>query len=88
MIPWFIVNLIAALAWPFGYEVNVLATARSWRWGADRVFFFPRDPDAPSRTVLAPYRGGPLMSADPDRTETRGPEGADLGPSGSKSHHG
>lgn len=62
MIPWFIVNLIAALVSPFGLDVYV--KARSNRHGADRIHFMRRLPGAPRPRKLAPYRGGPIEAGD------------------------
>lgn len=62
MIPWFIVNLIAWLAWPFGRDVYVTATSGNW-WGAERVHFFKRATTLPRPRKLARYRGGPLTEA-------------------------
>ena len=58
MIPWFIVNLVAAIVSPFGLDVYTLA--RSDRYGAERIYFMRRQPGAPRPRKLAPYRGDRL----------------------------
>lgn len=62
MIPWFIVNIIGAIASLFGRDTYVTATHGSWRWGADRIHFTPIVPGVPRPRKLAPYRGGPLQA--------------------------
>lgn len=62
MIPWFIVNLIGAIASVFGYDVYVRAWSGDW-WGAERVYFMPRVAGAQKLRRLAPWNGGPLMAA-------------------------
>ncbi|MDH4746858.1 hypothetical protein OMP43_22805 [Sphingomonas sp. CBMAI 2297] len=63
MIPWFIVNIISAVASIFGRETYVTVNHGSWRWGADRIHFMPIIPGVPRPRKLAPYRGGPLTAA-------------------------
>ncbi|WP_260927391.1 hypothetical protein [Novosphingobium sp. 9] len=80
MIPWFIVNLVGAIAWFFGYEVYVSATGNSWQWGADRIHFIERDPNARRPQRLAPYKGDRMLNADwTHGTESHAIEASDLG---------
>jgi len=59
MIPWFVVNIAAALARPFGREVYV--HGRYQDRGVRRISFHRRDPRQPRARRLRPYDGGPLV---------------------------
>lgn len=66
MIPWFVVNIIGAVASLFGRETYVAATSGNWL-GADRVYFIRRAPGAQRLKRLRPYRGGEFAPTDVSR---------------------
>lgn len=82
MIPWFIVDIIGALASIFGYDIYVRAWSGNW-WGAEGIYFMHRVPGAQKLRRLSRWNGGPLMAA-PDNpvggaTLTEGIDITDLG---------
>jgi len=55
MIPWFIVNFVAAIASLFGLDAYVRARSGNW-WGAECIYFVRRQPGSQKLKRLGPYR--------------------------------